>query len=92
MIEFSSNPQVMSQQDIQKFETQMQQQQQQIQNNMNKMMSDMMSNFNDMQKTFWLDFPSVFVVHTNNASGNSNAVTNTANTNPPNTVQQNNNK
>ncbi len=91
--EFSSGPQIISNQDAQKFVTQMQQQQQQMQNDMNNTMADMMHNFSDMQKMFWNNFPSVFVVRDNNTSAvNSNSSVNSTAQNSTPAQQQNQNK
>lgn len=87
--EFSSGPQVISNQDAQKFVSQMQQQQQQMQNDMNNVMADMMHNFNDMQKMFWNNFPSVFIVRDNNSAANTNTATNSTTQNSAPAQQQN---
>lgn len=87
--EFSSGPQVISNQDAQKYVAQMQQQQQQMQNDMNNMMADMMHNFNDMQRLFWNNFPSVFVVHDNNSAVNTNTASNNTTQNSVSAQQKN---
>ena len=88
--EFTTGPQMMSDQDAQKFVSRMQQQQQQMQNDMNNMMGDMMRNFGDMQKMFWNNFPSIYIVHdNNNSAADSNAATNTTTQNSVPTQQQN---
>lgn len=60
--EFSSGVQNLNPQQAEQLIAQATQQQQQMQASMNKMMAVMAHNFDDMQKAFWQNMPSFFII------------------------------
>jgi hypothetical protein len=63
--EFSSGVQNLNPQQAEQLIAQATQQQQQMQASLNKMMADMSHSFDDMQKAFWQNMPSFFIIKAN---------------------------